>query len=136
MAVRVGRGLRKPPAPRTGPRRALAHRAADRLLAGRGDLRGTGYGDRGDMTTTTQEEQAVERVPKQLYLGGEWRDAAGGATLAVEDPATGEALCEVADATPDDAVAALGAAADAQADWARTPPRERGEILRRAFEAI
>ena len=39
------------------------------------------------------------------------------ATLAVEDPATGETLAEVADATPDDALAALGAAHEAQAEW-------------------
>jgi succinate-semialdehyde dehydrogenase/glutarate-semialdehyde dehydrogenase len=54
----------------------------------------------------------------------------------VEDPSTAEALCEVADATPDDALAALGAATEAQAEWKNTAPRERGEILRRAFEKI
>jgi succinate-semialdehyde dehydrogenase/glutarate-semialdehyde dehydrogenase len=88
------------------------------------------------MSTVTQEQQVVEAVPKQLYIGGEWHDAAEGATLAVEDPATGEPLCEVADATPDDALAALAAAHESQDEWAATPPRERGEILRRAFEAI
>ncbi len=78
----------------------------------------------------------LERVPKQLYIGGRWRDASGAGTLAVEDPATGETLVEVADAQADDALAALAAASDAQAQWAAHPPRERGEILRRAFEAI
>ncbi|HTZ85252.1 MAG TPA: NAD-dependent succinate-semialdehyde dehydrogenase [Solirubrobacteraceae bacterium] len=83
------------------------------------------------------EEQAVlDRVAKQLYIGGEWRDATGGGTLSVEDPASGEPLIEVADAQPEDALAALAAAAEAQGDWAVYPPRERGEILRRAFEAI
>jgi succinate-semialdehyde dehydrogenase / glutarate-semialdehyde dehydrogenase len=86
--------------------------------------------------TATQEQAALEAVPTQLLIGGEWRDAGGGATLAVEDPATGESLIEVADATPEDAVAALDACVAAQADWAAHPPRERGEILRRAFEAI
>ncbi len=75
-------------------------------------------------------------VPKQLYVGGRWRDASGGGTLAVEDPATGEPLVEVADAQPDDALAALAAAAEHQAEWAAHAPRERGEILRRAFEEI
>ena len=88
------------------------------------------------MTTTTQEEQLVEQVPKQLYIGGEWRDADESGKLEVEDPATGEPLCEVADATPDDAQAALAAAAETQAEWASQPPRERGEILRRAFETL
>jgi len=86
---------------------------------------------------STEEQTAVlEGVPKQLFVGGSWRDATGGGTLAVEDPSTGEALVDVADAQADDALAALAAAADAQAEWAAHPPRERGEILRRAFEAI
>jgi succinate-semialdehyde dehydrogenase / glutarate-semialdehyde dehydrogenase len=85
------------------------------------------------MSIATNEQAAVDAAPKQLLIGGEWRDASGGATLAVEDPSTGEALCEVADATPDDAKAALDAACDAQAGWAATPPNERSEILHRAF---
>src|SRR5256714_802252 len=87
-------------------------------------------------TTQTREAEVIDAVPKQLLIGGEWRDARGGETLAVEDPATGEPLCEVADATPEDGVAALAAADAAQQDWAATAPRDRGEILRRAFEAI
>ena len=86
-------------------------------------------------TTAPAEQQILDQVPNQLYIGGEWRDGAKG-TLGVEDPATGETLCEVADASTDDAEAALTAAVDAGADWASHPPRERGEILRRAFEAI
>jgi succinate-semialdehyde dehydrogenase/glutarate-semialdehyde dehydrogenase len=54
----------------------------------------------------------------------------------VEDPSTGEALCEVADARPEDALAALEAASEAQAGWKEHSPRERGEILRRAFGKI
>jgi succinate-semialdehyde dehydrogenase/glutarate-semialdehyde dehydrogenase len=82
------------------------------------------------------ERAVLERVPKDLYIAGEWRPASGGGTLAVEDPATAQPLAHVADAQPDDALAALAAAADAQTDWAVHPPRERGEILRRAYEAI
>jgi succinate-semialdehyde dehydrogenase / glutarate-semialdehyde dehydrogenase len=82
-----------------------------------------------------EEQRVLDQVPKQLYIGGEWRDGAKG-TLAVEDPSTGESLCEVADASVDDARAALDAAVDAGAEFAQHPPRERGEILRRAFEAI
>jgi succinate-semialdehyde dehydrogenase/glutarate-semialdehyde dehydrogenase len=86
--------------------------------------------------TRTQEQDVLEKAPKGLFIGGRWREASGGGTLAVEDPSTTETLVEVADATPDDAVAALDAAVAAQASWARHPPRERGEILRRAFELI
>ena len=82
------------------------------------------------------EKSAVEAAPRQLLIGGEWRDATGGAKLAVEDPATGETLGEIADATPDDAQAAIDAACDAQPEWGRSTPNERSEILYRAFEAI
>ena len=86
--------------------------------------------------SATQEKSAVEAVPTQLFIGGEWRDASGGATLDVEDPSTGETIAAVADATPEDAKAALDACCAVQGEWAAHPPRERGEILRRAFELI
>jgi succinate-semialdehyde dehydrogenase / glutarate-semialdehyde dehydrogenase len=86
--------------------------------------------------TADNETAVVEAAPNQLFIGGEWRAASAGGTLAVEDPSTGETLVEVADATPDDAVAALDAAVVAQEAWAEHPPRERGEILRRAFERM
>src|SRR5215218_5010544 len=86
--------------------------------------------------TSSQEQAALDAVPTQLFIGGEWRDAGGGATLAVEDPSTGETIAEVADATPDDAKAALDACCAVQEEWAAHPPRERGEILRRAFETL
>ncbi|MFP5345542.1 MAG: NAD-dependent succinate-semialdehyde dehydrogenase [Actinomycetes bacterium] len=71
-----------------------------------------------------------------MFIGGRWREASGGKTLTVVDPATGQPLCDVADGTVDDGLAALEAAADVQKQWAKHPPRERDEILRRAFEAI
>ncbi|GLY87723.1 NAD-dependent succinate-semialdehyde dehydrogenase [Actinoallomurus iriomotensis] len=79
---------------------------------------------------------AVESVSKGLFVGGSWRDAEAGGTFAVEDPATGKTLCSVADATPADGMAALAAAVAAQASWAATAPRERGEILRRAHALL
>jgi len=85
-------------------------------------------------TDQTHEQAVVDRVPKGLYIGGEWRDTSE--TLGVEDPSTGEVIAEVADAQVDDALAALAAADEAQADWAQTPSRERGEILRRAYDLI
>ncbi|HEX7290318.1 MAG TPA: NAD-dependent succinate-semialdehyde dehydrogenase [Conexibacter sp.] len=86
--------------------------------------------------SSSREQEVVARVPKGLFVGGEWREATGGGTLAVEDPSTGRSLCEVADATPQDAMAALDAACAAQSAWAAVAPRERGEILRRAWEAL
>ncbi len=75
-------------------------------------------------------------VPTQLFLGGTFRDASDGGTFEVRDPATDRVLVEVASATEDDARAALDAACDAQGGWAATSPRERSDILRRAFELI
>ena len=83
-----------------------------------------------------REQAVVDAVPKRLFIGGKWVDATGGGTLPVEDPSTQETIAEVADATPDDALAALAAAHEQQAAWAQHPPRERGEILRRAYEAM
>jgi succinate-semialdehyde dehydrogenase/glutarate-semialdehyde dehydrogenase len=85
---------------------------------------------------TTAEQSIVDSVPTQLYVGGEWRDASGGGTLPVEDPSTQETIAEVADATVEDAQAALASASEHQTEWARTAPRERAEILRRAYELM
>jgi succinate-semialdehyde dehydrogenase/glutarate-semialdehyde dehydrogenase len=89
-----------------------------------------------DAEATAAEAALVASVPTGLLIGGEWREAASGRTVAVEDPATGLVLTEVADGGAVDALDALAAAHDAGPAWAATPPRERGEILRRAFEAI
>lgn len=78
----------------------------------------------------------VDTAPKQLFVAGDWRDAASGTTLPVQDPGTQEKLCEVADGNAEDARAALDAAACAQREWSSYPPRDRGEILRRAFELM
>jgi succinate-semialdehyde dehydrogenase/glutarate-semialdehyde dehydrogenase len=75
-------------------------------------------------------------VPTKLFLGGEWRDASDGGSFAVRNPATGELLAEVASATLDDGRAALDAAEAAFPAWAALKPRERGEVLRKAFELM
>ncbi len=84
----------------------------------------------------SREQEVVEGCPTELFIAGKWQAAEGGKTLAVEDPATGTALCDVADASPADGKAALDAAVAAQAEWAATAPRERGEILRRTYELM
>ncbi|MEU1538336.1 NAD-dependent succinate-semialdehyde dehydrogenase [Actinacidiphila glaucinigra] len=83
-----------------------------------------------------REQLVVERVPKALLVGGRWRPASDGREYEVEDPSTARPLCAVPDAGAEDARAAMDAAAAAQDGWAATAPRERGEILRRAFELI
>ncbi|MFE3053588.1 NAD-dependent succinate-semialdehyde dehydrogenase [Nocardia sp. NPDC059239] len=81
------------------------------------------------------ESALLSSIPTRLWIGGPV-DATGGATFPVHNPATGEVIAQVADATPEDAVRALDAAAAVQAEWAATPARQRGEILRAVFEAI
>ena len=88
------------------------------------------------MARDVQEQKVLDAVPGGVFIGGAWRAAGGGDSFEVEDPATGETLTSVSNATPADATAALDAAVAAQAGWAATPPRERGEILRRAYQAL
>jgi len=83
-----------------------------------------------------RESEIVERVHRDLFIAGKWQPAGDGGTFKVDDPATGATLTTVADATPADGKTALDAAVAAQPDWATHPPRERGEILRRAYELL
>jgi len=85
---------------------------------------------------TDRESAVVSAAPRQLLIGGTWVDATGGATFDVLDPSTGEVLCAVADACPDDGGRALDAAVRAQAGFAGSSPRERADILTRAFELL
>jgi succinate-semialdehyde dehydrogenase/glutarate-semialdehyde dehydrogenase len=86
--------------------------------------------------SAVSETEVVEAVSRELFIGGKWVPASGRKTFPVHDPSNGKVLCEVADASPEDGFAALDAAVAAQADWAATAPRERGEILRRAHEKL
>ncbi|MGN6444255.1 NAD-dependent succinate-semialdehyde dehydrogenase, partial [Amnibacterium sp.] len=82
------------------------------------------------------EARLLEGLPTGLLIGGTWRDASGGSRFDVHDPATGAVLVSVADATPEDGIAALDAAVAAQDDWASTAPRKRSEILRGAWQLM
>ena len=73
---------------------------------------------------------------RRLFIGGQWTDAGGGRASTCSTPRTGPSCAPVADATVADGQRALEAAVAAQDDWAATPPRDRGEILRRAFELV
>ncbi|WP_285031405.1 NAD-dependent succinate-semialdehyde dehydrogenase [Mycolicibacterium sp. lyk4-40-TYG-92] len=76
----------------------------------------------------------LSSVPTGLWIGGEER--AGQSTFEVLNPATEDVIARVADATPQDGIAALDAAAAVEKEWAATPARERGEILRSVFDTI
>lgn len=80
--------------------------------------------------------QVVEAVPDKLLIGGSWIPSSDGQQIHVVDPATGSVLRSVADGTADDGLQAVAAADEALASWAETAPRERGEILRRAYELM
>jgi len=82
------------------------------------------------------ERDLLAKVPTGLYIGGKWVQGHGEGTIAVEDPATGKTLLEIANANADDGLAALASAYETQSTWAKVAPRERGEILRRTFELV
>jgi len=85
---------------------------------------------------TISEVELLAKVPTQLFIGGEWVDSTSGRAIDVHDPATGAVIMTIADASISDASRAMDAAADAQASWAATAPRVRGELLRRAFDLL
>jgi succinate-semialdehyde dehydrogenase/glutarate-semialdehyde dehydrogenase len=78
----------------------------------------------------------LSKVPTDLFIGGTWRAASEGGRFDVTDPATGDVIAQVADGSVDDGMAAVNAAAEAGPGWAATPPRQRAEILRRAWELM
>ena len=81
-------------------------------------------------------ENLLANVPTDLWIGGKWRKASDGGRFDVIDPATERKIASVASATVEDAKAALDAAEGAFAGWAGRKPRERAEILRKAYELI
>ncbi len=82
------------------------------------------------------ESDLLAKTPTGLYIDGQWREGTGGHTIKVEDPATGKILATIASGAVEDGAAALDAAVAAQASWAATAPRARGEMLRAAFELL
>ncbi len=85
---------------------------------------------------STDVERVIAAAPKQLFIAGQWVDAENGGTFEVLDPATGEALCSVADGTAVDGQRAIDAAAGAQAEFAAMTGLERHNILMRSFELM
>jgi succinate-semialdehyde dehydrogenase/glutarate-semialdehyde dehydrogenase len=81
-------------------------------------------------------ENLLANVPTDLYIGGKWRPSSDKQRFDVIDPATENSIASVASASVEDAKAAVDAASDAFEGWAARKPRERAEILRKAFELI
>jgi succinate-semialdehyde dehydrogenase / glutarate-semialdehyde dehydrogenase len=88
------------------------------------------------MSTTITRSPETVGVPTQLLVGGNWIDASDRRTFDVSDPATGEGIAVVADASVEDGLAAVSAASAALPGWSATPPRQRAEVLRRTFELM
>ncbi|HEY8590626.1 MAG TPA: NAD-dependent succinate-semialdehyde dehydrogenase [Naasia sp.] len=86
--------------------------------------------------SAAEEKALLDRVPDRLLIGGEWVTGSGERPIEVRDPATGEVLRTIANATAEDGIRALDAAVEAADAWAATPPRKRGEILRAAWELV
>jgi succinate-semialdehyde dehydrogenase/glutarate-semialdehyde dehydrogenase len=84
----------------------------------------------------TPNDTILERVPTDLYLNGVWRPSSDGTTIDVQDPSTEETIASVASATVEDGLAAVTAAHEALRPWGDTAPRQRAEILRKAFEVM
>ncbi|MEW6453819.1 MAG: NAD-dependent succinate-semialdehyde dehydrogenase [Pseudomonadota bacterium] len=81
-------------------------------------------------------DNLLANVPTDLWIGGKWKKSSDNARFDVIDPATEQKIASVASASVDDAKAALDAAQAAFEPWAARKPRERGEILRKAYELI
>src|SRR3989440_7491333 len=81
-------------------------------------------------------DNLLANVPTDLWIGGKWRKASDGARFDVIDPATENKIASVASASVEDAKAAVDAASGAFEGWAARKPRERAEVLRKAFELI
>src|SRR5690625_116681 len=87
-------------------------------------------------TPTPAASELLDTLPTDLFIGGQWRPAAENKRFSVENPATATELTSVADASIADGAAAVSAAVTAQESWGQTPPRERGELLRAAYEKV
>ncbi|MCI2422360.1 NAD-dependent succinate-semialdehyde dehydrogenase [Saccharopolyspora sp. K220] len=86
--------------------------------------------------TTIDPDSIVKDVPVELFIGGIYRPSSDSARISVSDPATGAEIASVASASVQDGLDAVGAAHAAGPTWAATAPRERADVLRRAFDLM
>jgi succinate-semialdehyde dehydrogenase/glutarate-semialdehyde dehydrogenase len=71
-----------------------------------------------------------------LFIDGAWRPGSDGTRFDVVDPADLSLVAQFAIASEKDCLDAVDAAAAAQPAWAATAPRERSELLRKAYEIL
>ena len=124
-----------PPAPVRGVLRPLVPARPRSPRPSRPARAGRSRGSRSspEPTPTPDREDTTVDFPTQLFVDGEWQDASDGATFDVIDPATGEVVAQVADATEDDVRAMIdGAAARPGLAGPRRPPSSGPPIMRRA----
>ena len=81
-------------------------------------------------------ENLLANVPTDLWVGGQWKKSSDGQRFGVIDPATEKVIASVASASVEDAKSAVDAASGAFEGWAGRKPRERAEVLRKAFELM
>ena len=86
------------------------------------------------VTTAGLTDRGFPGTPTGLLIGGSWQTTAE--TLPVTDPASLGVLAQIQDASVADGLAAVAAAHEAFASWSQTAPRQRAEILRRAWEIM
>ncbi|MCD4850618.1 NAD-dependent succinate-semialdehyde dehydrogenase [Arthrobacter sp. AK01] len=89
-----------------------------------------------DLRTAEQARQAIAKVSTGLFIDGVWGESSSGARFDIINPATEQVIASVADGGPEDAQRAIEAAGRAQKKWGKTSPRERSEILRRAYDLV
>ncbi|MDF3311215.1 NAD-dependent succinate-semialdehyde dehydrogenase [Rhodococcus sp. T2V] len=89
-----------------------------------------------DLRLSQRAREAIATVSTGIFIDGQWSEAASGARFNVVNPATEEVIATVADGGPEDALRAIETAGRVQKDWARTTPRDRSEILRRAYDLL
>ena len=89
-----------------------------------------------DLSTTERARKAIAKVNTGVFINGQWGESATGARFDVINPATEEVIATVADGGPEDARRAIETAGRVQKDWAKTSPRDRSEILRRAYDLV
>ncbi|WP_076999928.1 NAD-dependent succinate-semialdehyde dehydrogenase [Variovorax sp. KK3] len=78
----------------------------------------------------------IDTMPTDLFIGGAFRPSSSAKRIDVYDPASEKVIASVADATTEDALAAVEAASAAAEAWAATAPRKRSTILMRCFELM